>query len=241
VIHTLRASQSETGYFNSFLPNLSVMKTFTFLKAALLIVAIPFLFSCEKESLSELQASSESALGKGKKVERPFKGRMVTSTIIKGDIEAGWTPGSILPAWLAGSGEGNATHIGKVHAYFSQYGIFVNDNEAEIVGVPVTMFFTDELLARFTPAEVALMAELGVSIVIFDKQGNSIWGARVPLTRNITLGDASRVEAYQEVVIVGGTGRFAGATGYYTIDGYTEVSTTAPYRGEVQMDGVIVY
>jgi hypothetical protein len=224
----------------SFL-NRSIMKTFSFLKAAFLIVAIPFLFGCEKEPLSELQVSSESALGKGKQVERPFKGRMVTSTILIGDEEAGWTEGDLLPAWFLGSGEGNATHIGKFNAYFSQYGVPVGVNEAQVVGAPVTMFFTDELLAHCTPAEIALMAELEVSVIIYDKHGNSIWSARVPVTRNLILDDASRVEVYQELVIVGGTGRFAGASGSYTLSGYTAINTTGPGRGEVQIEGVIVY
>ncbi|WP_299708010.1 hypothetical protein [uncultured Pontibacter sp.] len=217
------------------------MKIFSIFKAALLTVFIPFLIGCEKEPLTELQVSAESELGKGKQVERPFKGRMVTSTILIGDEEAGWTEGDLLPAWFLGSGEGNATHIGKFNAYFSQYGIPVGVNEAQVVGAPVTMFFTDELSALFTPAEIALMAELEVSVVIYDKHGNSIWSARVPVTRNLILDDASRVEVYQELVIVGGTGRFAEASGSYILSGITEVSSSGPGKGEVQIEGVIVY
>jgi hypothetical protein len=242
LIHLYRFLKPERGsIIFIYKSNLSFMKTFSFLKIALLLVAVPFLFGCEKEPMSELQVSAESELGKGKQVERPFKGSMVTSTILIGDEEAGWTEGNLLPAWFLGSGEGNATHIGKFSAYFSQYGIPVGVNEAQVVGAPVTMFFTDELLALFTPAEIALMTELEVSVVIYDKHGNSIWSARVPLTRNLVLDDASNVEVYQELLIVGGTGRFAGASGAFTLSGYTEINSTGPGRGEVQMDGVIVY
>jgi hypothetical protein len=217
------------------------MKTLSFIKTALLIAVIPFLFGCEKESLSELQVGSESALRKGKQVERPFKGRMVSYTTIVGDEAAGWTPGNLLPGWFLGSGEGNATHIGKFNTYFSQYGVPVSVNEAQVVGVPVTMFFTEELLEHFTPAEIRLMTELEVSMVIFDKHGNSIWSARVPGTRTVTLEDASSVEVFQELIIVGGTGRFADASGSFTLSGFTELDSSRPGRGELRLDGVIVY
>lgn len=204
--------------------------------------AMAFFSSCEKEPLTELQASSESALGKkGKQVERPLKGRMVSTTWLRGDAASGWVRGSLLPAWLYGSGEGNATHIGKYTAYFSQYAALVPPNSAYVTGVPVTMFFTEELLRTFTPSQVALMEELEISTILLDKHGNSIWGVRTPETREVDSSLTENTPVYQEMTIVGGTGRFAGASGTFTLEGYTDLSFMSPSSGNLVINGVIIY
>jgi hypothetical protein len=222
--------------------NRAIMKTIAILKVALLCAIMLSFSGCEKEPLSELQTSNESALGKkGKQVERPFKGRMVSTTWFLGDAASGWVSGSLLPAWLYGSGEGNATHIGKYTAYFSQYATAVDQNSTYVTGAPVTMFFTEELLLYFTASEVALMEEMGISIVLLDKHGNSIWGVRTAETREVDSDLTENTPVYQEVRIVGGTGRFAGASGTFTLEGYTDLSFSGPGLGRLELNGVIVY
>ncbi|MFD2247522.1 hypothetical protein [Pontibacter ruber] len=218
------------------------MKALSLLKAALLFVAIPFLFGCEKETLSELKITTENQLGKtGKGVEKPLKGKMISSTYLEGDTASGWADNNLLPAWLYGSGEGNATHIGKYTAYFSQYATTVEQNVAYVTGVPVTMFFREELLENFSEAEVDLMEELEVSIVLVDKHGNSIWGIRFPETRAVDPEIVEDAPVYQKLKIVGGTGRFAEASGQFTLEGFSDLSFSGPGLGRLEINGVLVY
>ena len=89
------------------------------------------------------------------------------------------------------------------------------------------------------------MSELGivvpdkVAIIFFDKHSNSIWARGIGIIP-ITPVSATRVTFGGESEILGGTGKFANATGSFNFSGYFNPQNTNDVGLEMQ-DGTIVY
>lgn len=119
------------------------------------------------------------------------------------------------PYAFPGFGEGNATFIGKSYSFFNQYatGEMV-DGQIVTVGAPVTEYFQDQL------------AELGlpdvpptVSSITTDGKGNSLWFYN---ERNLATPGSNGITFIASVNIIGGTGKFEGASGSGTVEGYID-------------------
>ncbi len=111
--------------------------------------------------------------------------------------------------FLPGTGVGNATFIGKSYSFLNQLAI----GPTTTVSAPVTQFYSDEL------------SDLGlvnipdeVSSLTTDGKGNSVWYKNI-LNRT-TPSSSTRTDFTADVEIVGGTGKFEGATGNGTVEGF---------------------
>ena len=148
------------------------------------------------------------------------------------DTEGGWTPDfGPSKAWYPGGGEGTGTHIGLSHTYFNQYVPF-NPPAISSVAAPVTQFFATQLaLSGITgiPGDV--------STITYDDYGNSIWFHQT--TSTTTPESETRLNFIATADIIGGTGKFEGASGTTTIHGYLNPAdnTDAGYSSE----GTIIY
>jgi hypothetical protein len=166
-------------------------------------------------------------------VQRAYRDSFDTWYNFVPDIANGWNPsyGPFL-AWYPGGGEGNATHMGKASTYFNQYVPFTPPNFAS-VPAPVTMFFNPELTAAGYPG-----IPLNVQSITFDTKGNSVWFWGDGNTVSTPV-SPTRIEFTGTSSIVGGTGKFAGATGQVTINGYFNPQNQQD--ASVWSNGLIVY
>ena len=198
---------------------------------------LPLLFvtcisSCKKEGIKSNGGFDNLIVSKeeGKQVTRPYKDDFDTYYQFIPDIANGWTPPNPGPAWYPGGGEGNATHLGKVWTYYNQYASF-GPNGFGSSAAPVNMFFASQLSAA------GITVPNDVSTVVFDKKGNSVW---FKLVSNITVPvSAARINFSGVSDIIGGTGKFAGATGQVNLNGY--FNPTDPDDAAVSSVGTITY
>lgn len=171
--------------------------------------------SCQKELLNGNENRDASAIQAAKKapVTRAYKDKFDTWYKFVPDIENGWTPDfGPSKAWYPGGGNGNATHMGKCHTYFNQYVPF-NPLSISSVPAPVTQFFSGELaISGITNVP------LNVSTITYDDKGNSIWFNQTSSTT--TPVSDRRLNFVATADIVGGSGKFKGATGSIVINGY---------------------
>lgn len=201
-------------------------------KSALLIAVTTLFFSCQKD-VAELSAdnSLDSKAATVKVVqEHKFKGTYY-------DAWYWFAPGpgyvaGPAPGWYPGVGEGHATLIGKSTGFVNMF-VSVGPNGLFGTPAPVNLFFAEEL------SELGITVPDAVTIIIFDKQGNSIWGSGVG-TLPLTIESPTRVLFSGTLNIVGGTGKFAGATGHYKISGYFNPKDFNDAGIEI-LDGTIVY
>lgn len=177
------------------------------------------LTSCAKEdelAFSRSRADIESLdLAQVKEpVRRAYRDSFDTWYNFEPNFAGGWDPtdGPYL-AWYPGGGVGNVTHMGKASTYFNQYLPFTPPNFATIPA-PVNMFFDDELTQAGYPGIPST-----VQYITFDTKGNSVWFWGEGNTVS-TFISPTRVEFTGTSTIVGGTGKFAGATGQVTLNGY---------------------
>lgn len=189
------------------------------LYAALFCAVLVTTPGCSDDLLNETVAvSADDTLltnrAKNEPVRRPYKDNHDTWYNFIPDIPGGWDPmnPAPFPAWYPGGGEGNATHMGKANSYFNQYVTFIPPNIVSL-HAPVTMFFNDALVAAGFPG---VPPEVGS--IVFDKKGNSIWFHAISNTA--TPVGPTRVEFAGINQIIGGTGKFEGATGEVTLNGY---------------------
>ncbi len=128
------------------------------------------------------------------------------------DFANGGSYNAPAPAWYPGRGVGNATFMGKAYSFINQYASF-GPSGLTTVGAPVTQYYEDEL------AELGLdNIPVEVSSITTDGKGNSIYFKNI---LNITTPFSStRTNFTAEVEIVGGTGKFEGASGNGTVVGY---------------------
>lgn len=191
------------------------MKNNTITMAALAVGLCLLLISCKKEMVN---SGEEEILSRGAKfrepVKRAYRDSFDTQYQFIPDIANGWDPENPTPflAWYPGSGNGNVAHMGKAKTYFNQYVPF-NPPFFSSISAPVNMFFSGPLaLAGYTNIPDA------VNSIVYDNKGNSIWFHQ---TSNSTTPDSeTRINFTGTSDIIGGTGKFVGATGEVTLNGF---------------------
>jgi hypothetical protein len=179
--------------------------------AVLLLLAF---VSCQKEVLTtEKNTAGTLTSAKKARVTRAYKDSFDTWYMFVPDVANGWTPdfGPLL-AWYPGGGDGNATHIGKCHTYFNQY-VPLSPPPIASVPAPVTQFFS----AQLGTAGLTTIPN-SVSTITYDDNGNAIWFNQ---TSSVTTpASETRLDFVATADIVGGSGKFVGASGSIIIIGY---------------------
>ncbi|WP_075351317.1 hypothetical protein [Algoriphagus marinus] len=214
-------------------------KTRLLLKPALVLSASLVLYSCAteiespviQEDAKQIESINSPANGEEnlrKRAERNYFERFENSLFpVPGENSTGGPDQTYYP----GSGVGNSSHMGKALTFLNQFAQF-GPNGLETIAAPVTMFFGEEL------------NELGitdvpdnVSSVTTDKKGNSVWFSSI--SNQVTFSaDGSRADFVAEVEIVGGTGKFKGATGTAEVNGFFSPSSG---KGSSVIKGRITY
>jgi len=186
---------------------------------AMLAIVIPSLImlllaSCQKEIISkkvqEETATSSAASGP---VTRAYRDSFQMWLNFRPDIPGGWNPANPRSrVYWPGYGDGNATHMGKAGVYFNQYTLRMPIGQIYMFSRPVTMFFATELQGYNVPGEVAA--------IVLDGKGNSVWFKNDPNGIPSSSVSPTMVTFSGIMYIIGGTGKFEGATGEITINGY---------------------
>ncbi len=129
-------------------------------------------------------------------------------------------PGYAFP----GFGNGEATYIGKSFSFFNQYAVGEpNENgEAFTVAAPVTEFFSTQLTnLGLNVDEINGNSEL-VSSLTTDGKGNALFFNNV--SNKVQFDFFGNITFVAQVKIVGGTGKFKGASGTGTVIGNVSAS-----------------
>ena len=193
------------------------MKKFTIGVAAILLplfVVIPFT-SCQKETVAtNTVLNDETATAANHSlVTRAYRDSFDTYFMFVPDFANGWAPPNPAPAWYPGGGKGNASHFGKANSFFNQYAT-LGPNGLASTSAPVTMFFASALSSAGYSNIPA-----SVSTIVYDDKGNSVWFSQGGSSTTIPA-SPTRVNFFGTNNIIGGTGKFAGATGQVTLNGY---------------------
>lgn len=209
------------------------MKTLTNVKTSLFIyMTAILLWSCQKENLPDItnQVKTNTVVAKQNK-QLPFKGNFNTYFNFIPDIAGGWVPPNPAPAWYPGGGSGNLTHVGTCQTYFNQYVTF-GPTGLQSVGAPVNMFFAGALAAAgYTVPNT-------VTTIFYTGHSQSIWCQAIGIGSTKPVSPA-RVEFKSNLNIIGGTGRFNGATGECTLNGFFNPQN--PQDAGFNVDGWISY
>lgn len=186
-------------------------------KAALLIAVASLFFSCQKD-VADL--SAETLLeGKAKmenvKHAHEFTGKLAGEGYIK-PLDDYWTE-----FIYYGTAEGWSNGLGKFESIFNTKnpGFF-----ASVTTSPLFEDFVNEYKGEKGFEWITSSILENVSVISFDKQGNSIWG-RITLSEDdFNTSPVTSVGSYE---IIGGSGKYEGATGTYKLIG-TYVFPQAP-------------
>ncbi len=179
-------------------------------------ISMLFLSSCQKEVLapSSVRDAELNSSAKSGPVWRAYKDTAATYYSIVPDFANGASPATgYLPAWFPGGGTGTATHMGKIHNLFNQYATLGPGGLTSVVA-PVTQFFEAQLAAAGITGVPPT-----VNSITFDDKGNSIWiQANQPTVS--TPVSPTLINYSGGGNIVGGTGKFANATGSVVVNGH---------------------
>lgn len=202
-------------------------------KAALVIAVTALFFSCQKD-VSELAVDNplDSKAATVKKTqEHKLKGEFSSAWywVVPGP---GWVDPNPAPAWYPGEGVGHMNLLGKAYAFVNMY-ITFGQSGLQGTPAPINLFFSDEL------DDLGITLPDAVTIFMFDKQGNSIWGSGVG-TLPVTPVSQTRVLFSGPIDIIGGTGKFANASGSYKISGYFNPQNQQEAALQIT-DGVMEY
>ncbi len=193
-----------------------------------------FIASCTKEEITPFNDSGNTAnsteepvvFGKnGKQVKRIYSEWFTATSTI--------TP-TEMGVFNPGSGNGNATHMGKATNYFNQMVTFSNGQPVGSTAAPVNQFFATELAA----AGITNVPN-SVSSITFDNDGNSVWFTSTTGT-NLKPINATKVFFTANLDIIGGTGKFYGATGKVILSGFFNPQS-ASQSAVMQSSGTITY
>ena len=131
----------------------------------------------------------------------------------------------ISPFAFPGFGRGEATFLGRSFSFFNQYAVSEPDQngQAETTAAPVTEFFSQQLTRLGLDVEAIDSNEKLVSSITTDGKGNAIFFNNV--SNKVQFDPMGNITFVAEVEIVGGTGRFKGASGKGTVNGNVSGST----------------
>jgi hypothetical protein len=181
-----------------------------------LISGFSLVLGCQKEkdsisSMQEQGIAKQSQENSGQKpVARAYRDSFHVDLEFFPDVAGGWTwADPEAPAWYPSSGKGNATHIGNANTYVNGYTLRVAGTVI-VYHAPVNMYYA---------AQLPFSVPSTVSRVVYDDKGNSIWFRILPEGLTTWHLDATHVMMEGKVQIVGGTGKFEGATGETTFYG----------------------
>ena len=201
-------------------------KTQISLKSALVLSASLFLFSCVPETETPL---IQEDLNLVEELNTPTSGE----ENLRKDFQRNYFEkfdNEITPdrGYFPGTGSGNSSHMGKALTFINQ--LAGGDGT---IAAPVTDYYFDELKAL----GITGIPET-VSSVTTDGKGNSVWFTS---TSNIvTPGEdpTTRLDFVAQVDIVGGTGKFEGASGHGEVTGFFNPTTG---QGASTIQGRISY
>jgi hypothetical protein len=195
------------------------MKKITIGLGPIFLITLLFaVFSCQKDRDVINTGNPEQAIAANLPgqvdqgpVTRAYRDSFDVDLQFKPDIAGGWSylKDPDAPVWFPGDGFGNATHMGNANIYFNTYTIRNAAGTVMVYGRPVNQFYAKELQAFNIPPDV--------HSVVYDDKGNSIWGKIAPEGMTSWHIDATHVAMTGKNLIVGGTGKFAGATGETTL------------------------
>lgn len=199
------------------------------IKSALLIAVSALFFSCQKD-VSGLPTNSQDSKAGTEKVKYEHKIRAEfngTSYVLPLGTEL----------YFYGTTEGWSTGLGKFQTFFINR-LDPSNPFASITLNPLFQASMDDL--EFLNGKDLT----NVSVISYDKQGNSIWGQIVSMDSNSSITPPEgMLPSTVLYTIVGGTGKYEGATGTYTITGYYEdpLIGTPPYDMYYELSGVISF
>jgi len=195
--------------------NFEIMKKFTTWLVAIVLPAtmILTLISCQKDIKDISPTNSELVTGKSHEpVTRAYRDSFEAELNYIPDFNGGYVQTNPYShVWWPGSGDGNATHMGNVSAYFNQYTIRTS-GIIYMFHSPATMFFPTELQAFNVPQNV--------SLVVVDGKGNSVWFRNSPEGFPSTPVSPTKIIFNGTMIIAGGSGKFSGATGETSFHGF---------------------
>ena len=206
----------------------STMKVSMF-TLALLLACMSFLSSCRKDMLNSPRESSVSSdatrsISRHKTHPRPLKATMDVYHIYTPDYaNGGCYCFPYLPGYMAGEGEGNSTLLGKFYSYSNLYAYYDATGAQVTYSVPINDNYYDQLKPYFTQAEIQAIKAQNVEVIFFDHQGNAIWSDIEILYMVPSAGNILHFSLSGTGQIKGGIGKFAGATGFYNFQGYSDV------------------
>lgn len=111
--------------------------------------------------------------------------------------------------FLPGTGVGNATFLGKSYSFINQMAV----GPLTTISAPVTQYYSEEL------EEMGLTGiPDNVNSLTTDGKGNAIYFESG--TNSAVMVTDTKTEFSAELIIVGGTGKFSGATGKGRVEGF---------------------
>lgn len=215
------------------------MKILPVFRLAVFITAVSFTFGCQKESLSLNEFSADNATQRADNnikspQEHKLKGEYTAGYYsFVPDMTAGYTIPNPAPGWYPGVATvGHLNLLGKSQAFVNMYATF-GPSGLQGSPAPLNLFFSNELNA------LGITVPDAVAVILFDKHGNSIW-ARAIGTIPIIPESETRVTFNIDAEILGGTGKFANATGNFYSEGYFNPQNTNDVGIKV-INGIIVF
>lgn len=197
------------------------------LPTAFLLATLSFLAGCRKdvtENATDSPLPGKAAVSKRPPHELPLKASMdVYSTYTPDYANGGCYCAPYLPGYMTGTGEGNSTLLGKFYSYSNWYAYYDAAWRQQTYSVPLPDDYYQKLSPYFTVGEVQAIKDAQVEVIFFDRQGNAIWSKVDDMAMDMSPTDSLHFSLSGEGVIVGGTGKFAGARGTYTFTGYADV------------------